>query len=199
MSTPTPPPPGTGPSYGEQSPAYGSPYGQQSPPYGQQYGQPQAPQSPAYGQQYGQPQAPQSPAYGQQYGQPQAPQSPPYGQQYGQPAGYAPPQPGYGQLPYGQPAAPGYGAPPDPNAPYGYDPQGTPFSHKTKLVAGLLGILLGGFGAGRFYTGHTGMAVAQLLVSIFTCFIGQVWGIVDGILILVNGGYDSDGRRLRDN
>lgn len=72
-------------------------------------------------------------------------------------------------------------------------------SDKSKLVAGLLGILLGGFGAGRFYTGHTGMAVAQLLVSVFTCGIGGLWGFIDGIMILVNGGTDAEGRVLRDN
>lgn len=150
------------------------------PNYGQQYGQPQ------YGQQHG-----QQPGYEQQqqYGQAG------YGQQqYGQP-GYGQPQ--YGQQPYGQP---GYGQPYDPNAPYGYDPStGLPYSHKSKLVAGLLQILLGGFGVGRFYTGHIGIAIAQIAVTIVTCGIGSLWGLIDGILILVNGGTDSEGRRLKEN
>jgi TM2 domain-containing membrane protein YozV len=83
-----------------------------------------------------------------------------------------------------------------PPPPYA-DPSG--YSDKSKLVAGLLGIFLGGFGAGRFYTGHTGLAVGQLLVSIFTCFIGSIWGFIDGIMILVNGGTDAQGRPLRDS
>ncbi|BCB74434.1 hypothetical protein Pflav_008440 [Phytohabitans flavus] len=73
------------------------------------------------------------------------------------------------------------------------------YSDKTKLVAGLLGIFLGTFGVGRFYTGHTGIGVAQLLVGVLTCGLGGLWGVIDGILILVNGGTDGQGRRLRDS
>jgi TM2 domain-containing membrane protein YozV len=97
----------------------------------------------------------------------------------------------------------------DPNAPgapyggagqYGVDPAtGLPLSDKSKLVAGLLQILLGAFGAGRFYTGHTGMAIGQIAVTWLTCGIGGLWPLIDGILILVNGGTDAQGRRLRDN
>ncbi|MBN1174183.1 MAG: TM2 domain-containing protein [Micromonosporaceae bacterium] len=93
-----------------------------------------------------------------------------------------------------------YDAPPPggyPGTPQ-FDEFGNPLSDKSKLVAGLLGILLGGFGAGRFYTGHTGIAIAQLGVSIVTCGIGAIWGVVDGIMILVNGGTDAQGRKLRD-
>ncbi|RQX18218.1 TM2 domain-containing protein [Micromonospora ureilytica] len=76
-------------------------------------------------------------------------------------------------------------------------PQGV--SDKSKLVAGVLGILLGTFGAGRFYTGHTKIAVLQLVVSLVTCGFGSLWGLIDGILILVNGGTDAQGRPLRDS
>ncbi|MER5458884.1 NINE protein [Micromonospora sp. NPDC002389] len=75
-------------------------------------------------------------------------------------------------------------------------PQGV--SDKSKVVAGLLGILLGGLGAGRFYTGHIKIAVLQLVVSLCTLGIGSLWGLIDGILILVNGGTDAEGRPLRD-
>ncbi|MEU5908852.1 TM2 domain-containing protein [Micromonospora sp. NPDC047527] len=71
-------------------------------------------------------------------------------------------------------------------------------SDKSKVVAGILGILLGTFGAGRFYTGHTKIAVLQLVVSIVTCGVGALWGVIDGIMILVNGGTDAQGRPLRD-
>lgn len=37
---------------------------------------------------------------------------------------------------------------------------------KSKLVAGLLGIFLGGFGVHNFYLGYTGKAVTQLVLSI---------------------------------
>jgi len=102
----------------------------------------------------------------------------------------------YGQPAYGQPAP--YQAPGQAN--YGVDPAtGLPMSDKSKLVAGLLQILLGGFGAGRFYTGHTGMAIGQIAVTWLTCGLGVFWPIIDGIMILVNGGTDAQGRRLRDN
>jgi TM2 domain-containing membrane protein YozV len=85
-----------------------------------------------------------------------------------------------------------------PAGPYGgqYPVQ---YSDKSKLVAGLLQIFVGWAGAGRFYTGHTGMAVGQLLVSIFTCGIGGLWGFIDGIMILAKGGTDAQGRVLRDS
>ena len=83
----------------------------------------------------------------------------------------------------------------------GYPPAGGyagQVSDKSKLVAGLLQILLAPFGAGRFYTGHTGMAIAQIAVSWLTCFVGSLWPFIDGILILVKGGTDAQGRILRD-
>lgn len=72
---------------------------------------------------------------------------------------------------------------------------GRPLSDKSKIIAGLLQILIGTVGAGRFYTGHTGMALAQL----FTCGGFGIWALIDGILLLVNGGTDSDGRVLRSS
>jgi hypothetical protein len=96
------------------------------------------------------------------------------------------------------PPYPGFLAPPVPQMPqmpavYGrYDLVGT--SHRNKVVAGVLQIFLP-FGIGRFYTGHTAMAVAQLLLSM--AFVGVIWCWIDGIVLLVNGGKDADGRWLR--
>lgn len=105
-------------------------------------------------------------------------------------------QPGTHQAGYGQPG-PGAGAP---GAPYGYDPvSGLPYSEKSKLVAGLLGILLGGFGVGRFYTGHIGLGVAQLIVTFVTFGLGSLWGLIDGIMMLAGNAKDSNGLPLRPN
>ncbi|MFI6824176.1 TM2 domain-containing protein [Micromonospora sp. NPDC050187] len=71
-------------------------------------------------------------------------------------------------------------------------------SDKSKVVAGVLQIVLGGFGVGRFYMGDTKTGVLQLVVTLVTCGIGSLWGFVDGILILMNGGVDGQGRPLRD-
>jgi TM2 domain-containing membrane protein YozV len=67
-------------------------------------------------------------------------------------------------------------------------------SDRHQVVAGVLQLVFP-FGIGRFYTGHTGMALAQLL----TCLIGVgvIWSWIDGIMLLANGGTDADGRPLR--
>jgi TM2 domain-containing membrane protein YozV len=97
-------------------------------------------------------------------------------------------------MPYGAPAQ-AYGYPP-----MHYDPvTGLPLSDKSKLVAGILQLALGGFGAGRFYTGHAGMAVAQIAVTWLTCGFGGLWPLIDGITLLINGGTDAQGRKLRDS
>jgi TM2 domain-containing membrane protein YozV len=81
-----------------------------------------------------------------------------------------------------------------------FDPvTGEPLSDKSKLAAGLLGIFLGGFGAGRFYIGDNRTGVLQLVITLLTCGLGWAWGLIDGIVILVNGGYDAQGRKLRDS
>ncbi len=133
---------------------------------------PPPPPPPGYGQpQYQQP----------QYQQPQY-QQPQYQQGYDQ--GY--PQAGY---PQGQPGA-------QPGAPYGIHPgTGIPYSDKQKLVAGLLNIFVAG--VGRMYMGNVGLGVAQLLVTIFTCGIGALWPLIDGIIILTSDSKDAEGRILR--
>ena len=57
--------------------------------------------------------------------------------------------------------------------------------NKSKLAAGLLGIFLGLLGVGRFYRGHIGLGIAQILVTFFTCGAGALWGFIEGILVLV--------------
>jgi TM2 domain-containing membrane protein YozV len=118
-----------------------------------------------------------------------------------EPTRFLPPEPGTPAYP-AYPAYPsGYQVPPGYSAPPGYpqvDAYGRPLSDKSKVVAGVLGITLGGLGVGRFYTGHVGLGVLQLVVSLVTCGLGHFWGLIDGILILANGGTDSEGRILRD-
>ena len=74
---------------------------------------------------------------------------------------------------------------------------------KSKIAAGILGILLGCFGVHNFYLGYTSKAIAQLLITILSCFIlspiSAIWGLIEGILILT-GSIDQDatGRKLTD-
>jgi len=68
---------------------------------------------------------------------------------------------------------------------------------KSKLVAGLLGIFLGGWGIHNFYLGNTGRGIAQIIVTIVTCGIGALWGLIEGILILTGSiNTDADGKPL---
>jgi TM2 domain-containing membrane protein YozV len=83
----------------------------------------------------------------------------------------------------------------DPEAPYGRDPvTGRPYSDRLKVIAALLQLFLP-FGTGRFYTGHTGIAVAQLVLVVFG--VGVVWSFIDGIVLLAGDPTDPDGRPLR--
>lgn len=161
-----------GPSNPENDDQPTQPFGQE--PYGQQ----PSGTTPPYGQ-------PSPPPYG-------APPPPPYGA----------PQPGYPQPGYPQPGYPAYpGAPMQPmampGAPFGVHPlTGIPYSDKTKIAAGLLQILVP-FGVGRFYIGDTSIGVAQLLVTIFTCGIGALWPLIDGIIMLTTDSKDANGLMLR--
>ena len=77
-------------------------------------------------------------------------------------------------------------------------------SSKSKIVAGLLGIFLGCFGVHNFYLGYTSKAVTQLVLTIvgivLSCVVVgaflvlgiEIWGLVEGIMILC-GKIDVDG------
>jgi len=74
---------------------------------------------------------------------------------------------------------------------------------KSKMAAGLLGIFLGAFGVHNFYLGYTGKAVAQLLISVLSCFTlavaSEIWGLIEGIMILCgNIKVDGKGNALKD-
>jgi len=85
----------------------------------------------------------------------------------------APPQPQYQQAPpqYQQ-------APPQ----YQQAPRRHRHSDKSKTVAGLLGILLGGLGAHKFYMGQTGMGILYLLLC--WTYIPEIVGFIEGIIYL---------------
>lgn len=56
---------------------------------------------------------------------------------------------------------------------------------KSKVVAGLLGILLGSLGVHSFYLGNSKKGLIQIAVSVITFGLGGIWGFIEGILILV--------------
>ena len=71
---------------------------------------------------------------------------------------------------------------------------------KDKLVAGILGIIVGGLGIHRFYLGFVGIGIAQIIVTLITFGVGAIWGFIEGILILVQDDWtDAQGRPLKGN
>lgn len=74
-----------------------------------------------------------------------------------------------------------------------------PNTQKSKMVAGLLGIFLGAFGVHNFYLGFTGKAIAQLLITLVSCFtlciVSEIWGLIEGIMILT-GKNNKDGKGI---
>ena len=74
---------------------------------------------------------------------------------------------------------------------------------KSKLVAGLLGILLGALGVHNFYLGYNNKGVAQLLITVLSCgvlsFVSAIWGLIEGIEVLTGTiNVDADGNPLGD-
>ena len=91
---------------------------------------------------------------------------------------------------YQQPYQSGY-QPIQPPAPLYGQPQGQDWQAAgadKKIVAGILGIVLGGLGIHKFILGYQKEGLIMLLVSVLSCFtlagIMHVIGIVEGIMYL---------------
>jgi len=70
---------------------------------------------------------------------------------------------------------------------------------KSKLVAGILQLVFGSLGIGRFYLGYIGIGIAQIAVTWLTCGFGVIWPIIDAIMILTgNINTDANGVELKD-
>lgn len=59
-----------------------------------------------------------------------------------------------------------------------------------KVVAGILGILLGGFGVHKFFLGYTTEGIIQIVITFVTCGAGSIIGLVEGILYLTKSDED---------
>jgi TM2 domain-containing membrane protein YozV len=53
-----------------------------------------------------------------------------------------------------------------------------------KLVAGICGILLGGFGVHKFILGYTTEGIIQIVITLVTCGAGSIVGLIEGIIYL---------------
>jgi TM2 domain-containing membrane protein YozV len=53
-----------------------------------------------------------------------------------------------------------------------------------KLTAGICGILLGAWGVHKFILGYTTEGIIQIVITLVTCGIGGIVGIIEGIIYL---------------
>lgn len=90
-----------------------------------------------------------------------------------------------------QPVAPSAVPPQNPQPQYGYGPMpqepgvfDSGPSGKSRGVAGLLAILLGGFGAHYFYLGKIGGGFICLLLCLVTCGLWSILTLVQGIVMM---------------
>ncbi len=69
---------------------------------------------------------------------------------------------------------------------------------RSYVVTLLLSFLLGAFGAHRFYTGYTVIAIVQLVCTItgFGALFSCLWALVDTVSIALNKYEDADGKPL---
>lgn len=56
---------------------------------------------------------------------------------------------------------------------------------KQKMVAGLLGILIGSLGIHSFYVGNSKKGIIQIVATVVTCGIAGIWGFIEGVMILI--------------
>lgn len=68
----------------------------------------------------------------------------------------------------------------------------TPYRSERKLIAGLLGILLGTFAIHKFYLGYTRTGIIQLIISLITCGAAGIIGFIEGIIYLTKTDEDFD-------
>lgn len=62
-------------------------------------------------------------------------------------------------------------------------------SSPSKVVAGILAILIGGLGIHKFYLGYTKEGILQIVASLF-CGIGGIIALIEGIIYLTKSDED---------
>ncbi len=60
----------------------------------------------------------------------------------------------------------------------------TPPVQSQRVLAGVMGLLVGGLGIHRFILGDTQGGLLRILISFITCGIGSLIGFVEGIIYL---------------
>jgi TM2 domain-containing membrane protein YozV len=53
-----------------------------------------------------------------------------------------------------------------------------------KLICGILAIVIGSLGIHKFILGYNQEGIIQIVISVFTCGIGGIIGLIEGIIYL---------------
>lgn len=59
-----------------------------------------------------------------------------------------------------------------------------------RVLAGVLGILLGGIGVHRFVLGDTTGGILRIVITLVTCGFGSIIGLIEGIMYLTKSDAD---------
>ena len=61
---------------------------------------------------------------------------------------------------------------------------GKPAGADKKVVAGICGILIGSLGVHKFILGYTKEGIIQIIITVCTCGMGGIIGLIEGIIYL---------------
>ena len=56
--------------------------------------------------------------------------------------------------------------------------------NSTKILCGIMGILLGGLGVHRFILGDVSGGIIRIVITLVTCGLGSIIGLIEGIIYL---------------
>ena len=87
----------------------------------------------------------------------------------------------------------------DPNTSQNPRPSNGNYRSEKKLAAGLLGILLGAFGANKFFLGYTNEGIIQIVLNIVTCGVATVVPLIEGIIYLTMSDEQFDRTYVQNN
>ena len=59
-----------------------------------------------------------------------------------------------------------------------------PQQESKRVIAGVLGIILGGFAIHKFVLGYTKEGIIQLILTFVTCGLTSIIGLIEGIIYL---------------
>ena len=69
--------------------------------------------------------------------------------------------------------------------PYAQQPPAVPPEvNSKKILCGIMGILFGGLGIHRFILGDTSGGIYRILITLVTCGLGSIIGLIEGIIYL---------------